>query len=224
MEKLIKVTSKLTKEKHIVDKKADEATIELIVAKEELDAVKEEKKNVEKSIDSIKAELVEFLKATKSQQQKQQQSGEYYYNEYDLDVPRRSSINDQNRVLMVLNSEIEAKKREIDDLREKSEHYVDELKNDTRTYQNEVNGLKTQKEQLSGQLKTMRTRIDEANGELDEKARLLESSRVELERILRTKDKEARSLKEIEIVLEDKRFKKSIFLERKFSFIFLLNY
>lgn len=225
---MLRKASLASKEKSVFDKKADEATIELIVAKEELEAVRDEKKKVEKSIEEIKSELVKFMKTTTRTSQQNQHAphgpvifgDDYFFYESGRDVGgggggggevrRRSSslstiVDEQTRVLKALNSEIESKKREIDDLREKSQRFADELKSETSSYQSDVNALKAQKEHLSGQLKVLRTKIDEGSLELDERARQLEATSVELSRLVSTREKETKSLKDVEANLSEKK-------------------
>lgn len=210
LEHLIRKASMANREKTMFDKKADEATIELIVAQEELEAVREEKKSVEKSIEEIKSELVKFMKTAR---EKQRETGDMplttttMADNYDTTVGGVTvhHLSEQARVLKSLNREIEVKRREIDELREKSEQYLRELKSETSAHQSENDGLRAQKEQLSGQLKQLRTKIDEAVGELDERGKQLEASRVELERVVKSKERETKCLREIEASLAEKR-------------------
>lgn len=181
-----------------MDKKADEATVELIVAREELETLREEKKSVEKSIEAIKSELILFLKTAK--QQRQLSSGDGLWMGSGVTM-----VDEQSRVLKMLNAEIETKRREIDELREKSQRYVDEFKNDTNTYQAEISSLKGQKEQLNGQLMILTAKLNEINGELADTNRQLELGRTDMERMIKNKEKETKSLREVEATLAEKR-------------------
>lgn len=209
---MIRRVSMANKEKTLFDKKADEATIELIVAQEELEAVREEKKSVEKSVEEIKSELMKFMKTARENKQQIRainkpgdKIDDYNNYEYDQMMSATAACSEQARVLKSLNREIEAKKREIEELREKSERYLNELKNETSTCQSEISGLRGQKEQLSGQLRVLKTKIDESVVELDERGKQLESSRVELDRLVKSKERETKCLREIEADLNEKR-------------------
>lgn len=62
MDSLLRKNNIITKEISMFDKKAEEATINLIVAQEELDWAKDLKKTIEYDVEKIKSELVNYLR------------------------------------------------------------------------------------------------------------------------------------------------------------------
>lgn len=62
MDSLLRKNNIIIKEISMFDKKAEEATINLIVAQEELDWAKDLKKTIEYDVEKIKSELVNYLR------------------------------------------------------------------------------------------------------------------------------------------------------------------
>lgn len=169
MESIKKKNNLMTKELVLFDKKADEATAELIAAQEELEMVRDQKANMQADIESMKVELLNYLKQIKSNKDAnflQNPSSNLSY-EYEANLAElKHSIQEQRNLMDSLNKEIIKKKKEIDSLRERSLNYVAHFKEEIDTHENLLNEIKAEKESLSNETLSLKSQIMELNSEI----------------------------------------------------------
>ena len=161
----------MSKELVLFDKKADEATVELIAAQEELDEAREQKTSIESDIEALKAELLTYLKQIKSNKDAnflQNPTSSHNLNyEYEANLAElKQSIIEQRSLMDSLNKEIAKKKKEIDSLRERSLNYVAHFKEEIDEHENILNEIKAEKEALASENATVKAQIMELNSEL----------------------------------------------------------
>jgi len=186
MESIKKKNSLMTKELVLFDKKADEATAELIAAQEELEIVREQKTNMQADIESMKAELLSYLKQIKSNKDAnflQSTSTNLGY-EYEANLAElKHSIQEQRNLMDSLNKEIVKKKKEIDSLRERSLNYVAHFKEEIDTHENILNEIKAEKESLSNENMSIKSQIMELNSEIKCKNLIIAEKNAEIKLI-----------------------------------------
>lgn len=194
----------------ILNKKADEAAIELITVQEELNFGKEEKKEIESTIATLKMEMVNFLKEIRDVDANQK-SQVILSKNYSLSELKNNII-EQRNLLDSLNVEIESKKKEMDLLREKSNKYTDFFKQEVDQSQKEIRELRNNKDNLLNQIAQFKTKFEHYQSEMRTKSHLLEErnyqlnqNEKELARVVQMKDDESKKLDEIEKCYKDRK-------------------
>jgi chromosome segregation ATPase len=219
----------INKEINIYDRKAEEATINLIVAQEELDWTKDLKKTIEYDVEKIKTELVNYLRRLKANNFETTSSSKYQSvitnpDFYLTEIEQKKLIDEQKFQIDELNNEIESKKYEIESMKEQSQTYFKQFRSEIE--KNEIHLLNTKKshEVLQCEINEMKQLLDELNSEtklkqqsLHDKNVLVETLELSIKKFKTINEEESKKLDDLESKLAqsyneyenvDKKFKK----------------
>lgn len=210
---LVRRNREINKELCIFDKKAEEATINLIVAQEELDWAKDLKKTIEYDVEKIKAELVNYLRRLKANNfdetfaAKSQISSDLYLTEME----QKKLISEQRKTLEALTHEIELKKTEIDSLKDSNHSYARQLKAEIEKNETNLVQIKKKHECLQTEINEMKHLLDELNADtklkqqsLTDKNLLIQTLELSIKKFKQINEEESKKLDELEQKINEK--------------------
>lgn len=140
------------------------------MAQEELEKVKEQRRVLNEDIENMKQELFNYLKIMKQKDSiKVANNLEDESNFYEL----KHTIIEQRTLLDSLNDEIITKKKEIDILRDRSENYVQQFRNEVENHENSILVIQSKKQELATELNELKQRLEEVSNEIKQKTQVL---------------------------------------------------
>jgi myosin heavy subunit len=217
LESLKRKYSLICKEINIFDKKAEEATINLIVAQEELDWTKDLKKTIEFDVEKIKSELISYLRRLKA--------NNFDFSKFpagtvppsvssDLyltDMEQKKLIAEQRIILEALNNEINSKKAETNSIKDQSQMYLKQLKNEIDKNESHLSQTKKKYDTLQNEINEMKKLADELSSDsklkqqsLADKRVLIETLELSIKKFKQINQDETNKLDDIERRLQEK--------------------
>ena len=193
IELLLQKNCIINKEIVIFDKKAEEATLDLLIAQEELDSVKDTKKVLEDNIDAIKFDLFSYLKNLKTNFKfaHGQTLEKIFFSSCSNEYEMRYTIKQ-------LSDEVEAKKNEIDALKDKSQSLIKKFKAEMEAHDKELLLTKTTTEKLNADMVELEADIKLKTQLILEKNSIIETFELSLSKLNAIKEETTDKINDLE--------------------------